>query len=422
MFWASRAWGSESAGIQGSPMQRPGHYLMACSVFALASAADAGETITYSYDALGRLTATSSTDTVNPGVTSSIGYDAAGNRSIYAMSVSGAPAFSVSEAAAAEGGGLVFTVVKNGTGAASVSYTTANGSAGAGGDYNGASGALSFAAGESSKTVAVATIDDTGDEPNETLSLNLSGPSAGATIADAQGIGTIFDNDEPPPPPPPPPPVFSINDVSGSEAGNLVFTVTRTGATVGSFGVSFATANNTAVGNFNGGPFYDYYSSVGTVYFAPNESTKTVTVYGIEDTSDEPNETLFVNLSSPTGGATISDAQGIGTILDNDDPPPPPPPGNTPPTALNDTGSMMRCSEKSFSVLLNDSDADGPIDLPLTVVGVIGNGFSYSATAVTVNSEGLSSGDYGVYTVRDARGATATATLTVTISGGNCNQ
>lgn len=272
---------------------------LTASGIALASAARAGETVTYRYDALGRLTGSSSSGTVNNGATSSIGYDAAGNRSIYGMSVSGAPAFSVSEAGALEGGGLVFTVIKSGTGAASVSYASANGSAGSGGDYHGVSGSLSFAADESVKTVAVATIDDSADEPNETLSLNLSAPSSGSTIADGQGIGTIFDNDEPPPPPPP---------------------------------------------------------------------------------------------------------------------------GNTAPTAVNDTGSMLRCSSKAFNVLANDSDADGAIDLPLTIVGVAGYNFSHTSTQIWVDSTGLSSGAYGVYTVRDARGAQSTATLTITISGGSCTQ
>jgi hypothetical protein len=402
-------------------MRRNGHYLLAGSVLALASAALAGEATTYTYDALGRLVATSSSGTVNNGVTSSAGYDAAGNRSLYAMSVSGAVTFSVSESLAVEGGGLVFTVIKSGSAAASVNYGTANGSAAAGADYTGASGTLSFAAGESSKTVAIASIDDSGDEPNETLALNLSGPSAGATIADAQGVGTIVDNDEPPPPPPPPPPVFSVSDASVTEGGNLVFTVTKTGAAVAVFGVNYASANGTAVGTWNPDPFYDYYSTVGTLYFTPSETSKTVTVYGIDDSSDEPNETLTLNLSGPTGGATISDSQGVGTFVDNDDPPPPPPPNNTPPTAVNDSGSMLRCSTKSFSVLTNDSDADG--DTPLAVVSVIGNGFSVgSSTTVAVDSTGLSSGAYGVYTVQDTRGATATATLTVTISGGSCTQ
>jgi hypothetical protein len=417
MFWAIRAWGSDSAGNQGGLMKRPGHYLLACSVLALASAAGAGETIIYGYDALGRLVATSSTDTVNPGATSSIGYDAAGNRSIYAMSVSGAPAFSVSEAATAEGGGLVFTVVKNGTGAASVGYVTANGSAGAGGDYAGASGTLSFAAGESSKTVAVATIDDLGDEPNETLSLNLSGPSAGATVADAQGIGTIFDNDEPPPPPPPPPPSFSVSDVTATEGGFITFTVTKTGPTVAGFSVSYATADNTAVGTYNGG---DYYTASANLFFAASEATRTVSVSGYDDSLDEPNETFFLNLTNASGGATITDAQGVGTILDNDDPPPPPPPGNTPPTPVNDTGSQKICTIKYYDVLANDTDPDG--HYPLTLIASSHPKFALAGGQIQVDSTGLSTGDFTTYTVRDSGNATATATLTLTITAGNCSQ
>jgi hypothetical protein len=393
--------------------------LWTASAAALASAAVASETVTYSYDALGRLTATSSSGTVNNGATSSIGYDPAGNRSVFAMSVSGPASFSVGEAGTTEGGGLVFTIVKNGTGAASVSYASANGTAGAGADYNAVGGTLSFAAGESSKIVAVATIDDSGDEPSETLSLNLSGPSAGASIADSQGIGTVFDNDETPPPPPPPPPVFSIGDASATEGGILQFTVTKTGATVGSFGVTYEATHNSATATWDPNNPGDFYRTTSSIYFAPNETSKTISIYTFDDGFDENDETLFVNLTSATGGATISDSQGLGTIADNDDPPPPPPPGNTAPTANNDSGSMLRCSSKAFNVLANDSDADG--DLPLTIVGVAGYNFSYTATQVWVDSTGLSSGAYGVYTVQDSRGAQSTATLTITISGGSCN-
>jgi hypothetical protein len=398
-------------------MRRRDWLWLTASALALASSARAGETVTYSYDALGRLTASSSSGTINSGVTSSIGYDAAGNRSIFAASVSGAPAFSVSEASAVEGGGLVFTLVKNGTGAASVSYATADASAGAGADYNGASGTLSFAAGESSKTVALATIDDLGDEPNETLSLNLSGPSAGATIADGQGIGTIVDNDEPPPPPPPPP-SFSVGDASATEGGNLVFTVTKTGAAVSVFGVNYASADGTATGGYSGGPVDDYYRAAGTVYFTASETSKTITVYGIDDGRDEPNETLILNLSGPTGGATLSDSQGVGTILDNDDPPPP---GNTPPTAVNDTGSQKVCTINTYNVLANDSDPDG--NYPLTLIASSHPSFAIVANQIQVESSSLGSGNFTTtYTVRDSGNATATATLTLTITAGNCNQ
>jgi hypothetical protein len=67
-------------------------YLLATSVFALAGAARAGETTTYAYDALGRLIATTSSGTVNNGLTAQLGYDPAGNRSTYTVAGAGAGA------------------------------------------------------------------------------------------------------------------------------------------------------------------------------------------------------------------------------------------------------------------------------------------------------------------------------------------
>ncbi|MEA3054420.1 MAG: hypothetical protein QOG72_3323 [Sphingomonadales bacterium] len=387
--------------------------LLATSFLAFASTARAGETVVYSYDALGRLTATSSNGTVNDGVTASIGHDPAGNRALYVAALAGPPVFSVSDVSVVEGGGLVFTVIKTGSSGASINYGSANGSAGAGGDYSALGGTLNFTPAETAKTVTITTIDDGADEPSETLSLNLSAPSPGASIADPQGIGTIFDNDEPPPPPPPPPPAFSVNDVSATEGGNLVFTVTKIGATTSLFGVGYATVNGTAYGTYNGG---DFHSASGNLVFTAAETSKTVTVYGIDDFSDESDENFFLSLSSPSGGATLSDAQGIGTILDNDDPPP----GNLAPTPADDSGTMRLCSTMIFNVTGNDTDPDG--DTPLTVISVTGDGFSVaSSSEVAVDSSTLTSAS-GIYAVRDQRGATATATLTITLAGGSCRQ
>ncbi|HYJ81844.1 MAG TPA: hypothetical protein VEW26_03245, partial [Allosphingosinicella sp.] len=72
-------------------MQRRGHYLLACSVFALAGAAQAAESVTYSYDALGRLTATTTTGGPQSGVATGIAYDPAGNRSTYNVTGVGTP-------------------------------------------------------------------------------------------------------------------------------------------------------------------------------------------------------------------------------------------------------------------------------------------------------------------------------------------
>ncbi|MCW2244376.1 cellulase family glycosylhydrolase [Azospirillum canadense] len=74
--------------------------------------------------------------------------------------------------------------------AVTVDYATADGTAKAGSDYTAASGKLTFAAGETSKTVTVKVLSDTVTEGSETFNLKLSNATQ-ATIADATGVGTI---------------------------------------------------------------------------------------------------------------------------------------------------------------------------------------------------------------------------------------
>ena len=58
----------------------------------------------------------------------------------------------------------------------SVDYATEDGTATAGADYTAASGTLTFAPGETAKTVSVAVLDDAVDEGKETFKLKLSNP------------------------------------------------------------------------------------------------------------------------------------------------------------------------------------------------------------------------------------------------------
>jgi hypothetical protein len=69
---------------------RPGWSACLVALAALAAPADAGETIVYGYDALGRLVSTTSSGTVNSGLATTIGYDPAGNRQSYAVATGGA--------------------------------------------------------------------------------------------------------------------------------------------------------------------------------------------------------------------------------------------------------------------------------------------------------------------------------------------
>ena len=77
-----------------------------------------------------------------------------------------------------------------------VRYTTADGNARAGADYTSTSGTLTFAVGDTSKTVAVPVLDDGIDEGSETMILRLQSPSpTRVKLADAEATGTINNTD-----------------------------------------------------------------------------------------------------------------------------------------------------------------------------------------------------------------------------------
>lgn len=189
----------------------------------------------------------------------------------------------------------------------SFNFATANGTASAGSDYDSFSAPYTFAPGQTGVLVHVIVHGDTNFESNETFTMNLSNV-VGAAVADGVGVATILNDDVAP--------TFSINDVSGLEnQGTLVFTVTLSTPQTTTKKVKYATASGTAKGGNSGTA--DFVNASGTLTFSPGQTTKTVTVTLRNDSTVEPNEVFFVNLSSPTG-ATIADPQGLGTILNDD--------------------------------------------------------------------------------------------------------
>ncbi|NEP02092.1 MAG: hypothetical protein F6K58_26240 [Symploca sp. SIO2E9] len=86
-------------------------------------------------------------------------------------------------------------------GEVSVTLTPTNGTAN-NADYDDNPILVTFADGETSKTVEISLVDDTEVEGNETINLDLSNPTGGVTIGDSDSATlTIVDNDTPPPSP-----------------------------------------------------------------------------------------------------------------------------------------------------------------------------------------------------------------------------
>ena len=90
---------------------------------------------------------------------------------------------------------FVVTLSRALPGTVTVDYATSDGTATAPADYTSTSGRLSFAAGQTSKTVAVPVLADAVNEGSETLTLTISNAS-GAPISDGTATGTIT-NDGP---------------------------------------------------------------------------------------------------------------------------------------------------------------------------------------------------------------------------------
>ncbi|HXO19809.1 MAG TPA: Calx-beta domain-containing protein, partial [Thermoanaerobaculia bacterium] len=114
-------------------------------------------------------------------------------------------------------------------------------------------------------------------------------------------VGSITVLASPPPQPLPGTLRFSSPNYSLSEGGgSAVITVSRTGGSDGQVSVQYATADGTAKAPG------DYTAASGTLTWADHDSAnKTFSVHLVDDSLVEPNATIHLNLSSPTGGADL---------------------------------------------------------------------------------------------------------------------
>ena len=110
-------------------------------------------------------------------------------------------------------------------------------------------------------------------------------------------------------------PTLSINNVSLAEGNSgttaFNFTVTLSAASATAVTVNYATSDGSA----NAGS--DYSTTSGTLTFAPNVLTQTISVNAMGDTLIEGSETFVVTLTAPTN-ATLATAQGVGSIINDD--------------------------------------------------------------------------------------------------------
>jgi len=279
-----------------------------------------------------------------------------------------------------------------------VKYNTANGTATAGSDYLAASGTLTFAAGQTSKTVSVTINGDTTAESDETYLVALTDPS-GATIARGQATGTIRNDDVAPPPPPP--------------SGSTTFAVTGDWGSGFTGQVTVRNSGSSAAANWTLG--FDFAGQISSIWNANIVSHVgnhyVVTHDGWNSTIAAGGSTSFGFVASPGGGAVVP----TNFILN---PGSTPPPANRGPTAGNDSSVTSAGVAVSIGVLANDTDPDGDT-LSVSSVTQAQHGtvaINADRTVRYTPDAGYTGSDAFTYVVSDGRGGTATGTVSVTIN------
>src|SRR5207247_1535693 len=189
-----------------------------------------------------------------------------------------------------------------------VNYATADGTATAPSDYVAIpTTTLTFSPGQTTKTIPVPVNGDTVDEADKTFTVNLSNPT-NATLSTVTGTGTIIDDDGPPSV------TLSLSGSPMAEAGGVA-TVT---ATLGWPSAQTVTVNLAFSGT--GTLTSDYTPSGNSIVIPPGSTTGSITLTAVQDSLDEADETIVVDISTVTNGTESGTQQVTATIIDDDGP------------------------------------------------------------------------------------------------------
>ena len=225
----------------------------------------------------------------------------------------GKPRLTISDLIQAEGNSntvafvLTLSLDKPSSEPVSVTCSTVDGTAIGGLDYLPRTNVTVKFVGVTSQRFSVTILGDTVYEPDETLLVRISNET-NCIVVKREGTITIRNDD--------PPPEIAIADaavIEGNTGTNLLlFEVQLSRPSSEAVSVRFTTQDGTATA---GG---DYLATTGILIFLPGATNLTIPVVVNGDTFIEPDENLFVELSSPTVG-TLKRSRAQGVIRDDDD-------------------------------------------------------------------------------------------------------
>jgi sugar lactone lactonase YvrE len=197
--------------------------------------------------------------------------------------------------------------------------------------------------------------------------------------------------------------LISSRDTNAIARYDRGVTVTLSQASTSPVSVNYATSDVTAKAGT------DYTGQTGTLTFAPGQTTRTILLVTQDHTVFKPNETFTVQLSNPTGGATIGTGKATVTILDSDVA------DDLPPVNIAVTPATIPSGGTATVTLTAKDTAANPLPgLPFTF-GWSASGFlntgSGSFGSVTDNHDGSYTATFTGTTAGLASGITITASL-----------
>ena len=253
------------------------------------------------------------------------------------------------------------------TGTVTVDYATSDQTAQAGVDYTAASGTLTFAASETSKTITVPILNDTDYDPTQRFRVTLSNAS-GATLPTSPWAFVNITNDDAMP-------TASIANVTvGEGAGTLTLTLALD--RLSNMDISYSAVTSGVSGTATVADDYVAFLQGGSNDFTvpAGNLSQTFDITLVDDSVDEPDETIVIVWTKyTTSDATPDFFTVTGTITDND----------TAGVTLSKT--LLTVTEEdttgdSYSVVLNSQPT---ADVVVTVAGHSGTDVTPTPTTLT---------------------------------------
>ena len=262
-------------------------------------------------------------------------------------------------------GSVIVTLSEASSSTVTVDYSSADGSATGGGvDYTGVSGTLTFAPGETFKTISVPVINDSLAEASETFTLTLSGQTNAVLSTTSQHTYTIVDDDTP---------VVTLiaSDPTANEAGDTgAFTFSRTGPTTSDMVVNF-----TRTGTATSGSDYSAIVTPGTFTIPVGQAAAVLPVSPLQNATAEADETVILTLAAGSGYTVGTPSTATVTIADDD--------VNTLTLTASDATASEAAGNPGEFTLSRSGPTTSSLNVTLAITGTATGGTDYATIGTT---------------------------------------